>query len=81
MAICVDVNSSNGLLVASNTSIDSCSSYVLVSSDEYNHFLSAVVELSSGDITQLILLGFGLVLSGYLLAQPVGIVINFIKRL
>ncbi|GAD31284.1 hypothetical protein PLEI_2942 [Photobacterium leiognathi lrivu.4.1] len=79
--MCVDVNSSNGLLVASNNSIDSCTSYVLVSASEYNNFLSAVVDLSSGDITQLILLGFGLVLAGYLLAQPVGIVINFIKSL
>ncbi|HIF9407451.1 hypothetical protein [Photobacterium damselae] len=81
MAVCVLVNQSNNVLVASSETINNCAGYVLVSADEYKSYLAQIIDFSATDITQLILLGFVLVLSGYLLAKPVGIVIQFIKRL
>lgn len=78
MGVCVSI-SPDGFLVANNTPLSECSSYVLTSSSEYN--LAYTDLFSSSNIAPLLFLGFGLILGGYLISAPVGVVIDFIKRL
>lgn len=77
MASCVEVSSEN-YLVVSTASIPECSSYVVMTSDEYqlNSF-----QFDATEISGVFLLSFGLVLLSYKTAWLVGVVKNVLNQL
>ena len=78
MAICTEFV--NGYLAQVSTPIGECTSYVLVTADEYASFFE-VFSLDSGQIATAIGFGFGVVVSTYFLAYPIGLAKKILNKL
>ncbi|MEZ8363304.1 hypothetical protein AB6C40_23875 [Vibrio splendidus] len=77
MALCVEV-SQDGFLYSSELSLDECSSFVVVTVDEYKETL---FEFNPTEVSTLFFFAFGVVLLSYKSGWVVSVVKNIIGKI
>ncbi|MCQ1056925.1 hypothetical protein LRP52_02420 [Photobacterium sp. ZSDE20] len=78
--ICVDI-SEQGYLFVTPQGLSECTSYVLVSSSNYDSYI-ADFEITAEEITEAFGYGFAaIIIFGYFAAYPVGIAKKLIRKL
>lgn len=61
-------------------SVESCTGYILVTSDEYSSYFETF-NVSSAEIATAITFGFSIVVTAYFSAYPIGIVKKMLNKL
>lgn len=83
MALCVVVNLSGVIEQSTTQTIDTCTTYVLYTAQDYQNLptLTDIFTMPlAADLAQMWMLGFGLPVITYLTAWGYGVVINWFKE-
>lgn len=79
MAACI-VPNSQGFLALTQTTVENCSGYIVVSADEYLNLMT-YTQLTNSEMTDAFTLGFALVFGGgFLLTYVVQVATQLIKK-
>lgn len=83
MALCIVVNETGGLQQSTTQTIDTCTTYVLSTAQEYQSLptLTDIFTMPiAADLQQMWMLGFSMPIIAYLTAWGYGVVINWFKE-